>query len=245
MMNKIAINAPIANDVMTMEEYIKVSNIEKGARPSITFNYELNEKSSKSKIMKAAKREPIEIEENSTSCNLIFSAGAWVHEVLSAVEYWESVKGDLTCRIGEYEVKIGGIRTGKESTGKTVNTQIVFYGDRDKIICHLYNTTQLILVNGHGYKKFIELFLKPYFEAKITQNLDGIDSYNKDIIAKLSPKTVKRVNIKYKKGSAFPCNGCDFASQSVSALRKHKRSEHTNRTNSFDSSQDNLQGTIK
>ena len=86
------------------------------------------------------------------------------------------------------------------------------------------------------YKKLIELFLKPYFEAKITQNLDGIDSYNKDIIAKLSPKTVKRVNIKYKKGNIFPCNSCEFASQSVSTLRKHKRTEHINKTNSFNSS---------
>jgi hypothetical protein len=82
---------------------------------------------------------------------LIFSAGGWFHTVLPAVEYFKEVKGEETCKIGEYVVKIGGIKKGKEINGKHVNTQIVFFGDRDKIICHLYNTTQLILVNGHGY----------------------------------------------------------------------------------------------
>ena len=236
MVNRSGINAPCTNDVVTLEEHIKSTNLEKGLRPTITFDYAINEKVAKNKIVKAAKRVPMEIEENSTSCNMIFSAGAWVHEVLPAVEYWEQVKGDLTCKIGDYEVKVGGIRTGKESNGKTVNTQVVFYGDRDKIVCHLYNTTQLILVNGHGYKKLVELFLKPYFVAKTTNNWEEIDSYNKDVIAKLSPKSVKRSNIKYKKASAFPCSSCDFASQSVSTLRKHKISEHVNKTNSCNSS---------
>ena len=137
------------------------------------------------------------------------------------------VKGDKTCKIGDYDIKVGGVKAGKDSNGKTVNTQVVFYAGRDKIVCHLYNTTQLILVNGYGYRKFIDLFLKPFFISKTGESLGDIDQFNKDIIAKVVPKTVKRSDIRYKKGNAFPCNGCDFAAKSISTLKKHKRTEHS------------------
>ena len=147
MLNRVELNAPINNEVVTIDEHIKISDLEIESNQSITFNYELNDKSTKSKILKASKRAPFEIEKNSTSCHLIFSAGAWVHRVLPSVEYWDKIKGDQTCKIGEYEVKVGGVRKAKDNNGKTVNNQVVFYGGRDKIICHFYNTTQLILVN--------------------------------------------------------------------------------------------------
>ena len=118
----------------------------------------------KAKLLKAARRQPIEIEENSTSSNLVFSAGAWIHAVLPSVRYWNEVKESKTCKIGDYEVEIGGIKENKETQGKHVNTQIVFLANRNKVVCHMYNTTQLILINGHGYKTFIDVFLKslPY-----------------------------------------------------------------------------------
>ena len=117
----------------------------------------------------------MDIEENSTSSNLVFSAGAWYHVVLPSQKYFNDVKGEKNCKIGEYTVKVGGVRLGKESNGNHVNTQIVFFADRDKIVCHFYNTTQLILINGVGYRKFIDLFLKPFFASKITNCLQGIE----------------------------------------------------------------------
>ena len=66
---------------------------------------------------------------------------------------------------------MGGVKAGRENNGKTVNNQIVFYADRSKIVCHLYNTTQLILVNGHGYRKFVDSFLMPFFTTKAQENL--------------------------------------------------------------------------
>ena len=125
---------------------------------------------------------------------MIFSAGGWFHTVLPAVEYFDEVKGEKTCKIGEYVVKIGGIKKGKEINGKHVNTQIVFFGDRDKIICHLYNTTQLILVNGHGYRKFIDLFLKPFFSTKISECLKEVEEFNDEVVNKFGAKTTKRAN---------------------------------------------------
>ena len=92
--------------------------------------------------------------------------------------YFDQVKGEKTCKIGNYTVKVGGVKLGKKIKGKHVNTQGVFFADRDKIICHMYNTTQFILVNGDGYKKCIDLFLKPFLTSKINKCLVEIENNN-------------------------------------------------------------------
>ena len=221
-----ALNAPGSEEIMTIEEHVKSSEVYKNMNSPITFDYKLNDKASRSKLLKAAKRTPLEVDENSTSTNLVYSAGAWYHVVLPSIKYFEEVKDEKTCKVGEYSVRVGGIRLGKESNGKHVNTQIVFFGDRDKIVCHLYNTTQLILINGVGYKKFIDLFFKPFFDSKINECLEDIEQFNDEVAAKLSPKTVKRSDIKLKRGPLYPCNSCEFASKSAAALKKHKKTDH-------------------
>ena len=90
----------------------------------------------------------------------------------------------------------------------------------------VYNSTQRMLVNGHGYRKFIDLFLKPFFVSKTEESQRDIEQLNGDVVAKLC-KTVKRSDVKYKNGSAFPCNGCVFAAKSFATLKKHKRSDHS------------------
>ena len=151
-------------EVLSIEQLVKNSVVDKNVN---TFDYKLNDKTAKAKLLKAAKRSPIEIEENSTSSNLVFSAGAWIHAVVPSVTYWNEVKTSKTCKIGDLEVEIGGVKENKEAQGKHVNTQIVFFANRNKIVCHLYNTTQLILINGHGYQRFIDVFLKPFLTAKL------------------------------------------------------------------------------
>ena len=123
-------------------------------------------------------------------------------------------------------MKIGGVKSGKENKGKHVNTQVVFYADRDKVVCHMYNTTQLILVNGHGYKKFIDVFLKPFLISKTNKCLEDIEQLNDEVIKKFGPKTVKRSDIKFKKSPSYPCQDCDFTAKSVVSLKKHKKMEH-------------------
>ena len=105
----------------------------------------------------------------------MFSAGAWFHVVKPSILYFNDAKGEKTCKVGDYTIKVGGVKAGKEMKGKHVNTKIVFFADREKIVCHLYNTTQLILINGRGYQKFIELFLKPFFVAKTDECLEEIE----------------------------------------------------------------------
>ena len=107
-----------------------------------------------------------------------------------------------------------------------VVSQVIFYSNRDKVVLHLYNTTQRILVNGHGYEDFIEFFLKPFFEAKVHDYPNEILKVNNEVIKKFGPKTVKRSNVKYKGGSVFNCNKCEFTFKTQIMLNKHKDSDH-------------------
>ena len=174
-----ALNPNCNDDLVTLEEHVNNTEVFKQKSSVITFDYQLNDKTAKSKLLKAVKRPPLDVENNSTSANLVFSAGAWYHIVLPSIKYFEEVnKTDKGCKIVDYTVKVSGVKMGKECNGKHVNTQIIFYANRDKIVCHLYNTTQLILINGNGYQKFINLFLKPFFESMINDSLEQIETMN-------------------------------------------------------------------
>ena len=80
-------------------------------------------------------------------------------------------------------IKVGGIKAGKDANGMHIVSQVVFYVDRDKVICYLYNTTQRILVNGRGYKRFVDLFLKPFIQPKV-ENKQEIQKFNEDFALK-------------------------------------------------------------
>ena len=131
------------------------------------------------------------------------------------------------CNVDDNIIKIGGIKEGKESNGLSVDCQIIFFLNREKVVCHFYNTTQRILVNGHGYRSFINIFLKPFFTSKIDSSLTEIQAFNDMALDKLGNKSVKRSTVKYKGGTPFTCKSCDFAAKSISALNKHKKTEHS------------------
>ena len=140
-------HAKASDYIDTIDDQVKASAYH---NDSVTFDYEINDKAAKAKLVKGAKRIPFEIEENSISMNIIFSVGAWLTTVLPAIRYWNEIKSDKTCKVGDISIKIGGIKAGKDINGMHVVSQVAFFVDKDKVICHLYNTTQKILVNGHG-----------------------------------------------------------------------------------------------
>ena len=157
-----------------ISDLVKNSEISKHNEVKRTFEYQINDKAAKAKLVKGAKRIPFAVVENSSSSNLEFSLGAWHDVVLPSIRYWDQVKGEKSCQIGPLNVHIASVDLGKDAGGKHVDTQVVLYANRDKVVCHLYNTTQRILVNGHGYVNLIQTFLKPYFESKIALNKEEI-----------------------------------------------------------------------
>jgi hypothetical protein len=154
-------------EIKSVEDLVKDSVIVNCTDTARKFEYKMNDKAAKGKLLKGAKRNPFEVVENSSSSNLVFSPGSWNYIVLPSIRYWNEVKGSKTCRIGAMVVKIADVNMGKDTGGKHIDTQIVFFLNRDKVVLHCYNTTQLILINGHGYAKLIEVFLKPKKKLKI------------------------------------------------------------------------------
>ena len=145
------------------------------------FEYNLNEKSAKAKLVKGARRCPLEKFPKSGSLNLVFNPGSWSNVVLPSIRYWDQSKGDKTCKIGVSSIRVVSVKTGTDTGGKHIDTQIVFFINREKAVCHFYNTTQLIMVNGHGYMKLVDEFLWPYFESKIAIHLTDINTYNEQV----------------------------------------------------------------
>ena len=218
-----ALKAPEMNSI---QEFIEESELVKSKERKRHFEYNLNDKAAKAKLIKGGKRIPIMRVDNKGSSNLVFSIGAWDTVVNPAIRYWNSIKSDKTCNVGAMTVKIASVSAGMEAGRKHIDTLVVFYANRDKVVCHFYNTTQLVLVNGHGYENFIEHFLKPFFESKIALNLEEITQYNSMALETLGAKRVKRSSVKYKGGSTFPCNACDFATNTLMTLKKHMRIDH-------------------
>ena len=219
--------AAIAIEYQNVIDFVKDSEVSLYDEKERKFDYDLNDKSAKAKLLKGAKRGPFEVIKKSCSSNLVFNVGSWNKIVLQSISYWDQVKGDKSCKVGLTTVRVASVKYGTETGGKHVDTLIVFYVNRDKVTCHFYNTTQLILVNGHGYQNLIDEFLEPYFKSKIEMNIKEIASYNEQALETLGGKTVKRASVKYKSGSTFPCNRCDFSAKTLSALGKHKKADHT------------------
>ena len=112
---------------MSIEDHVK-SNEVMESDYARAFNYVLNDKTAKAKLVKGAKRIAFEIEENNTSNTMIFSAGAWQTIVLPLVKYWID-NSDKCCKVGNSVVKIGGIQAGRDASGMNyVDTKIVFSG---------------------------------------------------------------------------------------------------------------------
>ena len=65
-----------SENTVSIVEYVKNSEVSKNTNSPRIFDYYLNDKTSKAKILKSAKRNPMETEENSSSTNIVFSAGA-------------------------------------------------------------------------------------------------------------------------------------------------------------------------
>ena len=94
-------DASVKGDHISIEEHVKDSDLCIIPETIREFEYKLNEKSAKAKLVKNAKRAPIEIEDNSTSSNLKFSVGAWKNVVMPAIYYWKDVGGTKSCKVGD------------------------------------------------------------------------------------------------------------------------------------------------
>ena len=75
---------------------VKESELKQKSDTKRANDYKMDVKTAKAKILKGAKRIPIELVENTACSNLNFSVGAWSHVVLPSIRYLDSIKGEKT-----------------------------------------------------------------------------------------------------------------------------------------------------
>ena len=93
-------------DFRSIDELVEVTEVTTFKGNVRKFEYELNDKSIKAKLVKGAKRCPFEIVRNTSSVNLVFNLGAWSLVVLPSIGYWDKNKQEKTCIVGSSIVKI-------------------------------------------------------------------------------------------------------------------------------------------
>ena len=191
------------------------------------FKYNLSDKKARNKLLKGSNREPFQVEEKSNSTNLVFNLGSWMKVVMPAIINMKEAIGDDEWVSGSANIRVAAVNSGHEVTGLHVDTQIVFFVNRQKAVCHFYNTTKRIMINGHGYRSLVSEFFIPYFNKKITENMREIDKFNEQAIENVCGKTVKRSEVKLKSKSKFVCKKCTFVAGTAVGLSKHARLEHT------------------
>ena len=133
----------VRNDMALAIEFDSVEDVVKDSEEVMSykekqriFDYDIKDKNIKSKLLKGAKRGPFEMVKNTGSVNLVFNLGSWNNVVLPSIGYWNLNKGDKTCKVAKSTIRIVSVKTGTEAGGKHIDTQIVFFIDREKAVCH-------------------------------------------------------------------------------------------------------------
>ena len=106
------------------------------------FDYAINNKRAKSKLLKGAKRGKHLVVESKAGCvNLIFSDGSYFQTVLPLLRLWHS-QPNQKFLINETEVEVVEIDSGKDINQKHVDTKLVILADCSRLVLHAYNSKQ-------------------------------------------------------------------------------------------------------
>ena len=164
------------------------------------FGYKLNQKATKTKLLKGALKAPFEKEIKSTCLVLTFNDGSYFYSVLPLVELWKAKNATQDMiKLGDVEIKVSEVKPGKEVGGMCVDTLVKFEINGSKVVVHCYNTKAKMLINGSGYSSFSMKYLEPYIKKTIGDNLVDIQNYNKVVTETFS--NVKRKDLKFRPGT--------------------------------------------
>ena len=147
------------------------------------FNYCLNEETARNKLLESAHRKDNVIKEEKSNCvNFIFSSGAFLM-ILSLIRTFE--EDDSVLNIADEQAEITEFDERAELSGKTVDSKIVYQVNKDakeKVVLHVYNTTQKITISGKRYKWFVESFLDQFINENLEKNKEEVKKINIHII---------------------------------------------------------------
>ena len=110
---------------------VAIVHINENTNDGRAFNYVMNEKRTKNKLIKGAIRtKNLEVEFKTTCANLRFSDGAYYEIMLPLLKSW-SEKGNKTVLINEFEIKVIEFETGFDSSHKYVDSKVIIFAKFD------------------------------------------------------------------------------------------------------------------
>ena len=160
------------------------------------FQYDINEKRAKKKLLKGAKREEnLDIEIKPTCVNMRFSDGAYQEVVMPLLREWSRNVGKSINLFG-HEIEIVECNSGLDIKAKHIDTKIVVLANNVRFVIHVYNGTQNFMVQGKNFAVFATKQLQPFFEKEIEKHKVRIDKFNENVIDVLG-KTIMETILSY------------------------------------------------
>ena len=187
------------------------------------FNYTLNERRAKAKLLRGAKNDENLYAEVKPGCvNLRFNGGVYFELVLPLLQIWHK-KCNETVQINDTKIKILEVDSGVENTGKTVDTKLAVLANGTRFVLHAYNSTQNLMVQGKNYEDFALNCLQPFFMEKIENAKERIRKVNNDIKKAFGPRS----QIEEDSEKTFSCPQCEIKTKTNSNLKVHIKSCHS------------------
>ena len=194
---------------------------ELGNKDGRMFNYVMNNKRAKAKLLKGAKRGKHLVIESRNGCvNLIFSDGSYVETVLPLLRSWHQ-KLNERIKMNGAEIEIIEMDDGFDDTQKHIDTKLVIMSNSCRLVLHAYNSKQKLMVQGQNYENFTMNILEPFFQEKIEETIEKITKLNDDIKNSLENKNQHKIE------KTFNCPQCGVIFCSNGELKVHIKSCHT------------------
>ena len=115
------------------------------------FEYDINEKRAKKKLLKGAKREEnLDVEIKPTCANIRFSDGAYQEVVMPLLREWSSNIGK-SINLLEEQIEIVECTSGFDLKAKHIDTKLVVLASNVRFVIHVYNGTQNFMVQGKNF----------------------------------------------------------------------------------------------
>ena len=190
------------------------------------FEYTINKKRAKAKLLKGAKRDNhLDVELRSGCANMRFSNGSYFQLVLPLLRDWyQNLKSKI--QLDGTEVEILELEAGIENQGqhidtKHIDTKLVVKANNDRLVLHAYNGTQNLMVQGKNYDKFAINCLEPFFRRKIQNDIEKITQFNNGVKDALGGKKAIRSSKPHN------CPHCGVKASTIGDLRMHMKRCHT------------------
>ena len=164
---------------------------------SRTFAYEMNENKAKTKLLKGARRaEHLDIELKSTCANLRFDDGAFQEIALPLIKPFHNQINTMFRFMG-HDIRVTESDAGVDNLDKHIDTKLVLFVNEERLVVHVYNTTQNVFVQGKSFANFVANCLQPYFTKRIVL----IKKVNRNVEEALGKSKPIRHNVKNRGGN--------------------------------------------